>query len=120
MREKPDMNVDDMYLVLHHHWAIDTTSYPDERQRLQLALLILLTSYTASRPGALVYNPSNNRLRPGADDGLWAPETQEIVKALCWQDITLVLLPNPSGTRDILAAEVNLRHTKGSDKNPSE
>lgn len=120
MREKPVMNVDDVYLVLHHHWALDTTPYPDERQRLQLALLILLTSYTASRPGALVDNPTNTKLRPGADNSLWEPETPDIIKGLCWQDVTLLLLPNPSGTRDILAMEVNLRHTKGSEKNPSE
>lgn len=33
-REKPVMNVNDIYLVLHHHWILDTSVFPDERQRL--------------------------------------------------------------------------------------
>ena len=36
------MNVDDVFLVLHHHWALDTSTFPDERQRLQLTFLVLL------------------------------------------------------------------------------
>jgi len=52
-REKPVMNVDDVYLVLHHHWVLDDSVFPDERQRLQLALLLLLSAYTATRPAAL-------------------------------------------------------------------
>lgn len=53
VEEKPVMNVDDLYLVLHHHWIMDTTPYPDGWQILQLAFL-LASAYTASRPGALV------------------------------------------------------------------
>lgn len=30
--DKPVMNVDDLYLVLHHHWVLDSTPYPDGRQ----------------------------------------------------------------------------------------
>lgn len=30
--EKPVMNVDDLYIMLHHHWTKDTTPYPDGRQ----------------------------------------------------------------------------------------
>jgi len=47
------MNVDDVFLVLHHHWALDTSTFPDERQRLQLAFLVLLCAYTGTRPGGL-------------------------------------------------------------------
>ncbi|KAK7428969.1 hypothetical protein QQZ08_004481 [Neonectria magnoliae] len=54
-KEKPVMNVDDVYLVQHHHFVHDTSVFPDERQRLQLALLILMQSYTATRPRVLVY-----------------------------------------------------------------
>lgn len=59
--EKPVMNVDDLYIVLHHHWTKDTTSYPDGRQIIQLAFLLLISAYTASRPGALVYIEKNER-----------------------------------------------------------
>jgi hypothetical protein len=59
--EKPVMNVDDLYLVLHHHWTKDTTPYPDGRQINRLAFLLLVSAYTASRPGALVYVEKNER-----------------------------------------------------------
>lgn len=32
VKEKPVMDIDDLYLVLHHHWVLDTTPYPDRRQ----------------------------------------------------------------------------------------
>jgi hypothetical protein len=37
-REKPVMNVDDIYLILHDHWVVDTAIFPDGRQRVQIAL----------------------------------------------------------------------------------
>lgn len=59
--EKPAMNVDDVYLILYHLWAVDTATFPDGRQRLQIALL---TAYTATQPGALVYvRRSEKRIR---------------------------------------------------------
>jgi hypothetical protein len=30
-KEKPVMNIDDVFLVLHHHWVIDTVTFPDGR-----------------------------------------------------------------------------------------
>src|SRR2546423_15685414 len=60
-REKPVMNVDDVFLILHHHWVLDTSIFPDERQRLQLAFLLLLSAYTATRPAALVYKATSRR-----------------------------------------------------------
>jgi hypothetical protein len=39
MREKPVMNVDDVFLILHHHWVMDTATFPDGRQRLQVPFL---------------------------------------------------------------------------------
>ena len=61
-KEKPVMNVDDIFRVLHHHWARDTSTFPDGRQSLQLAFLILICAYTASRPGALVYVKRNAKV----------------------------------------------------------
>jgi hypothetical protein len=37
IKERPVMNVDDVFLVLHHHWVMDTANFPDGRQRLQVA-----------------------------------------------------------------------------------
>jgi hypothetical protein len=118
------MNVDDVYLVQHHHWALDTSVFPDERQRLQLAFIILLCAYTASRPGALVYVKRNNqvltRCALGSDNNIedvMDLEPNEIIETLCYKHVTLVLLPNPDGERDILAMEVDLRFTKGHKRN---
>src|SRR5947207_12661191 len=55
VREKPVMNVDDVYLVLHYHWVLDVTIFPDGRQQLQVSFLLLISAYTATRPGVLVY-----------------------------------------------------------------
>jgi len=53
------MNVDDIFWVLHHHWALDTSIFLNGRQILQFAFLILICAYTASQPGALVYVKTN-------------------------------------------------------------
>jgi hypothetical protein len=143
------MNVDDVYLILHHHWALDTTVFPDGRQRLQLAFLMLLSAYTATRPGALVYVARNVKATKNpyitddddsdVDEDLEVKEDSEAnddseleedstgnpmdlghianeVKTICYEDVTLTLLPNPSGSRDLLAMEVNLQYTKGHQK----
>ncbi len=57
-RERPVMNVDDVYLVLHHHYVLDTSIFTDERQRLQLALLLLLQAGSVIRLG----NPARGML----------------------------------------------------------
>ena len=61
MTEKPVMNVDDIYLILYHHWVINTATFPDGRQRLQIDGLELLIAGTASRPAALVYVRRNEK-----------------------------------------------------------
>ncbi|KAM7211107.1 hypothetical protein V8F06_013503 [Rhypophila decipiens] len=57
--EKPVLNVDDIYLILHHHWVHDRSKFPDDHQRIQLTLMIQIQSYTATRPRVLAYVPIN-------------------------------------------------------------
>jgi hypothetical protein len=137
MREKMVMNVDDVYITLHHHWVLEVSIFPDGRQRLQLAFLVLVSAYTASRPGALVYVERNikvqNRAYLTPDNSLdeidademdvdnipMNPEEDiEALKTLSYEDVTLVLLPSPNGIRDILAMEINLQYTKGHHRRP--
>ncbi|CAG7975891.1 unnamed protein product [Penicillium salamii] len=87
--EKLVMNIDDLYIILYHYWTKDTTPYPDNRQIIQLAFLLLTSVYTASRLGA-----------------------DEDLKTLCYNHISLLLLPNPGSICDHLMIEVDLRHTK--------
>jgi hypothetical protein len=134
-KEKPVMNVDDVFLVLHHHWVMDTAAFPDGRQRLQVAFLVLITAYTVSRPGALVYVARNEKKSRGyaigeddededEDKGFVEEDSadhdwdNEQAKTLCYGNITLFLLANPDGIRDLLGMEVDLCHTKGHQRKP--
>lgn len=124
------MNVDDIYLVLHHHWVLDTSVFPDERQRLQLALLLLLSAYSATRPAALVYKKTDRQKQREHYVGWENDDPEELdsdqmeldfedIKTLCYEDVALVMLPNPDGKRDILAMELTLKYTKGWKKRPN-
>ncbi|EXU95174.1 DUF3435 domain protein [Metarhizium robertsii] len=125
VNEKPVMDVDDVYLVQHHHWVHDTSVFPDERQRIQLALLILLQAYTATRPQVLAYKKLSQKAINdhyfGNEDedmeseehaGKWDPKEDDF-KTITYGDVKLVLLKSAEGGRDILAMEVTLRFTKG-------
>lgn len=121
------MDVDDVYLVLHHHWVHDTSVFPDERQRIQLALLIQLQAYTATRPRVLAYKKLSKKAIEdhyfGSEDEAtqpkyaeeWDPKEDDF-KTICYRDVTLTLLKNPEGGRDLPAMEVTLRYTKGWEK----
>ncbi|KAM7190504.1 putative FluG domain containing protein [Rhypophila sp. PSN 637] len=93
--EKPVLNVDDIYLILHHYWVHDRSKFPDEHQRIQLALMIQIQSYTATRPRVLAYNPEEDNFR-----------------TVSYRDIKLFLLPNPGTLKDLLVMEITLRYTK--------
>jgi len=98
VRSKPVMSVDDLLVVLHYHWALDTATFPHERQRVQLALLLLMIAYTASRPGALV---ESGCLR-GSNEVLY------------YKDIRLLVIENPKEPgHNLLVMEVTLLFMKG-------
>ncbi|KAG8407809.1 hypothetical protein J3459_018322 [Metarhizium acridum] len=61
INEKPVIDVNDVYLVQYHHWVHDTSVFPDERQRIQLALLILLQAYTVTRSRVFAYKKLNKK-----------------------------------------------------------
>ncbi|KAF7502010.1 hypothetical protein GJ744_010445, partial [Endocarpon pusillum] len=45
-------------------------------------------------------------------------DDNEQAKTLCYDDVTLFLLPNPDGIRDLLAMEVDFKHTKEHQRKP--
>lgn len=55
------MNVDDLLILLQNHWIDDVTTFADERQRIQLALLLLTAAVTASRSCSLI-NTSKGKI----------------------------------------------------------
>ncbi|KAI9808022.1 MAG: hypothetical protein M1827_007547 [Pycnora praestabilis] len=120
VRSKPVMGVDDLLLVLTHHWAKLKSVFPNERQRVQLPRILLFAAYTASRPGELWKEPwddleNSDYDEIGADRGK-EKETKRS-KAVCYEDICLMLLRNPTpGERHVLDIESTLAHHKGVDR----
>jgi hypothetical protein len=62
------LGVDDLLLLLNHHWARDTATFPTERHRVQFALILLLLFGTGCRPAELVDAKKKRREDPGSED----------------------------------------------------
>jgi len=130
------MNVDALLIALTHHWARDTSSFPTERQRAQLPLILLTAAYTSSRPGELVDAAKARRSRnpriplweqaaTGAQNQMSLQSTdaesggERRCKPLCYEDLKLKLLADPDNReRHILAVDVRLKFHKGCDGQP--
>ena len=122
---------------------MDTVTFPNGRQRLQVAFLVLMIAYTASRPGALVYvarnekksrgyaigeddededededEDGNDNRESGEEDSADHDWDNEQAKTLCYRDFTLFLPPNLDGIRDLLGMEVDICHSKGHQRKP--
>jgi len=96
--DKPTMNVDDLLLLLYHHWALCTDHYAIERERIQHALLILFIVYTSARPGTIV-------------EGGGYRNTNDCLK---YKDIELFKVRDPEDTsKHILIMKIRLRLMKG-------
>jgi integrase len=52
--EKPLLEADNFVEVIQYHWVSDINIFPNERQRVQLAAILLLAAFTGSRPDALL------------------------------------------------------------------
>ncbi|TGO22912.1 hypothetical protein BPAE_0150g00050 [Botrytis paeoniae] len=173
-KAKPVLGADDILLLLTHHWARDTSTFPTENQRLALATIMLLSIYTGCRPAELVDaskgkavlcgklsrndstclsndgdsddedfkdsedersfieskeldDPNYNQQNPWSNlnniDYKDDIEDDEIetrrFKSLCYEDIRLWIVQNPTkGERDLLGMEVTFAHRKGVDRKP--
>lgn len=63
------LSIDDLLLLLNHHWARDTSTFPTERYRVQYPLLLLLLSGTGCRPAELVDARRRRKDDISADNG---------------------------------------------------
>ena len=84
--DKPVLEAEDLLEVLRYHWVTDTNIFPNERQRVQLATLLLLAAYTGSRPGALL--------------------------AITYEDVRLFVLRDPKTGKLVRMMQICLRKTK--------
>ena len=97
-KDKKEMYVEDLYTVLYALWAEDPKALHG-RIRVQIALILLLSAATGTRPGALVESDSCR----GSN------------KALKYEDITFMVVPNPTKPgRMSVAVKVNLVNVKRS------
>ncbi len=48
--EKPLLEDDEFVEVIQYHWVSDINIFPNERQRVQFAAILLLAAFTGSRP----------------------------------------------------------------------
>ena len=128
VKAKPVMGVDDLLRVLIYHCAKDTSVFPNERQRVQLSLILLFAAYTSSRPAELVDAEPSEKDKARVKDLNWntpddsdhnededgATTEAKRSKAICYEDIRLMVLRNPDkGGRPVVAMEVTLSHHKG-------
>jgi hypothetical protein len=134
-RRKDTLSAEDLGILLQWHWKYGMSTFANERQRVQMGLLMLFSAFTGSRPATLLAedDSSSNDSRESSTgdlsgrtseddydgDTLIAVEIESRARAsrsrtICYRDIDLFLLRNPDNPdRDILMAEVDFRNLKG-------
>jgi len=134
-RRKDTLSAEDLGILLQWHWKYGTSTFANERQRVQMSLLMLFSAFTGSRPGTLLAddNSSSKDSRESSADDLSSstlaydsdgdtliddkPDSKAQTTrpgTICYGDIDLFLLRNPDNPeRDILMAEVDFRNLKG-------
>ncbi|KAF7912284.1 uncharacterized protein EAF01_001305 [Botrytis porri] len=140
VKSKPVIGVDDLLLLLNHHWARDTSVFPTERHRIQFALILLILFGTGCRPAELVDAQKKPKSASSAevisegdesddDHGMkygnstfgknYNNNKTERCDALCYEDIRLLAVRNSKNNKDhVLAMEVTLAHHKGHKRCP--
>jgi hypothetical protein len=134
-RRKDTLSAEDLGILLQWHWKYGMSTFTNERQRVQMSLLMLFSAFTGSRPATLLADDSsssNNSQEGSADDlsnttlvddsdgdTLVGGESDSKAQTtrpgtLCYGDIDHFLLRNPDNPeRDILMAEVDFRNLMG-------
>ncbi|EJP61685.1 FluG domain-containing protein [Beauveria bassiana ARSEF 2860] len=145
---KPVLNVDSLRVILTFNIAYDTSVFSLGRHRIQLAGCYQLLCYTGARPAELVdgerKGPKDGSreilfgqkvIQQVENDGS-ADQTldkqsvelnkmllQETIKrgrpkALCYEDILLMLVRHPTTGKPVLAMAIKFIHHKGADNKP--
>jgi hypothetical protein len=133
-RRKDTLSAEDLGILLQWHWKYGMSTFTNERQRVQMSLLMLFSAFTGSRPATLLADgssSSNDSQEGSADDlsstlvddsdgdtlvGAGSDSKAQTTRpgTICYGDIDLFLLRNPDNPeRDILMAEVDFRNLKG-------
>ncbi|KAL8377037.1 hypothetical protein RB595_007934 [Gaeumannomyces hyphopodioides] len=130
----------DLLALLTFNIAYDTGTFSGERYRIQLSACYLALAYTGARPAELVDgerrsktdgcyqelflpNASREPLLDGGSAVLEDLLSQESnnrgrPKALCYEDISLMVVRHPETGKDDLVMSIKFTHHKGADNKP--
>jgi|SRR5271163_3041733 len=69
-RRKDTLSAEDLGILLQWHWKYGTSTFANERQRVQMSLLMLFSAFTGSRPATLLdsSSSSNDSQEASTDD----------------------------------------------------
>jgi hypothetical protein len=131
-RRKETLSAEDLGILLRWHWMYDTAVYTHERLRVQMALLMLFSAFTGTRPGVMLpqsgstkmlldsaYSTDRPKKRKPNSKALKSdlPARTRVSRrptTICYRDIELYLLRNPdSNKRDVFVAEIEFVNLKG-------
>ncbi|KAH9827216.1 hypothetical protein Tdes44962_MAKER03026 [Teratosphaeria destructans] len=106
-QQKGTANIDDLMILLNYHWSHDTSTFPTERHRVQLALVLLLLGYTGVRPSAVLEVDRAKPLEdadPGDDPDflISARDADAKPDLLKYKDIEMYKVRGPGGQHLIL------------------
>ncbi|KAL8641816.1 MAG: hypothetical protein Q9228_001434 [Teloschistes exilis] len=96
---KHTVGYDGVLGALCYHWTLDEDQFFFERDRIQLALFILLLAYTGQRPGAIVESDAKGNRNTN--------------EALKYKDIKLKLVRGKGGEAPLLVMTVDICLDKG-------
>jgi len=113
-RQKDTLSAEDLGILLQWHWKYGTAAFTNERQRVQLSLLMLFSAFTGSRPDTLLGDDSlsKNSQKSSIDDSSDSiladnsdgdtlvddesnAQNTKRPGTVCYGDIELFLLRNP-------------------------
>jgi hypothetical protein len=116
--EKPVLCADDLLLSLQCHWAVSQDWFQTERQRIQLALLLLLIAYTAARPSTILearHNVPEEHAGPQHDKDFLVSlnDADAVPDSLKYKDIALYKMRDHGDGEELFVMIITLRLMKG-------
>ncbi|KAH7360961.1 hypothetical protein BKA65DRAFT_195900 [Rhexocercosporidium sp. MPI-PUGE-AT-0058] len=97
IKSKPVLGVDDLLLLLNHHWARDTSTSPTERHQVHFPLILLLLFGAECQPAELVDARKKRNDDAHEDDGVMSEVGEDIryFDAIYYEDVRLQVVRGP-------------------------
>ena len=112
-RPKPVPSGADFVNMLHFLYSGDTTTYPDERQRVQQGFLMIIHASSGLRPSSTT---QSSKARPKKASGKSEEAVEDVVK-LRYRDMALLISEDEQG-RTRFAVQATFQYFKGGNRRP--